>query len=289
VRVCLSCSTPFSGAVWTCPTCGYAPNRVDGVPVFAPEIADGHVGDAEYRLKDLSDAESKHFWFVARSRLIEWAIAQYFPSCRSLLDLGCGAGGVLAALRPRLAGIHIEGADALTSALGYATRRVADASFAQVDIGRLPYDREFDVVGAFDVIEHLDDDGRALEQMHRACTVGGGVIVTVPQHPFLWSAIDEYSCHRRRYTKGDLVRKLRAAGFAIERVTSFTTLLLPALLLVRARRQDAKTLDPSAELRIGSLANAIGHWAGRLERLTIQSGLSFPAGGSLLAIARRTS
>jgi SAM-dependent methyltransferase len=257
------------------------------LPVFAPDLAAGGAGDADYRLDALTQAEQRHFWFVSRFRLIAWAISRYFPSCRSLLDVGCGTGGVLAALQARLPGVRLEAADALTSALHYAAKRLPGVAFAQADIGRLPYDQEFDVIGAFDVIEHLDDDERALREMFRASAPGGGLVVTVPQHPFLWSAVDQFSHHRRRYTRRELQRKLIGAGFRIERMTSFTTLLLPALMAARLTERNPETFDPVAELRIGAATNALFRLLSDIEHAAIRAGLSFPAGGSLLAVARR--
>src|SRR5262249_38474167 len=218
---------------------------------------------------------------------IAWAIARYFPHCTSLLDVGCGSGGVLAALRARFPQLRVEAGDALREALDCARRRLPDVSFVQIDVGRLPYDGEFDVACAFDVIEHLDDDEHALGEMHRACRVGGGVIITVPQHPFLWSAVDDYSRHRRRYSRRELVGKLRRAGFTVERATSFLTLLLPALVAARWQKRDAASLDPGAELRIGSALNSVLDAVCRVEASAIAAGLSLPAGGSLLVVARR--
>ena len=74
-----------------------------------------------------------------------------------------------------------------------AVSRVPDVQLYQLDGRRLPFEEEFDVVGAFDVLEHVDDDGLVLAQMHQATKPGGGIIVSVPQHPWLWSAVDEFS------------------------------------------------------------------------------------------------
>ena len=63
----------------------------------------------------------------------------------------------------------------------------------QMDARSIPYTDEFDVVGAFDVLEHVEQDAEALSAMYRACRTGGGILITVPQHKFLWSAVDEYA------------------------------------------------------------------------------------------------
>jgi len=111
----------------------------------------------------------------------------------------------------------------------------------------------------------------------------------VPQHPWLWSGVDEYSHHFRRYTRPQLVERIRAAGLVVEHVTSFMTLILPAMLLSRATTRDAASLDPAAELKIGTLANAVCGALCACERWPLAAGWSLPAGGSLLAIARKPS
>jgi SAM-dependent methyltransferase len=262
---------------------------IDGVPVLAPELARGNPTDADYGYDELHAAEGRHFWFTNRSQLIAWSVRRYFPNATSFFDVGCGTGGVLDALRIAAPGLELTGADALLSGLAYARRQLPHVRLAQVDIRRLPYDREFDLVGAFDVLEHLDDDDRALAEMYRSTAVGGGLIVTVPQHPFLWSALDDYSRHRRRYTRHQMIGAIERAGYVIARATSFMTLTLPVQLLSRLRKQNLATLDPAAEMRLNPVVNAILGALCRVERLAIAAGVSLPIGGSLLVVARRTS
>ncbi len=75
----------------------------------------------------------------------------------------------------------------------------------QFDACAIPYKAEFDVIGAFDVIEHIEEDTAALTQMYQALKPGGGLLITVPQHRFLWSAVDEMSYHKRRYHRNELI------------------------------------------------------------------------------------
>jgi SAM-dependent methyltransferase len=286
---CASCQTALDGATWNCSACGFASSIIDGVTVLAPELARGNPDDANYRYAELHAAERTHFWFTNRSRLIAWAVRHYFPGATSFFDVGCGTGGVLDVLRSSLQGVRLVGADALLAGLAFAKDQLPDAAFVQLDIRKLPFDREFDVIGVFDVLEHLDDDEQALREMHRATTVGGGLIVTVPQHRFLWSALDDYSHHRRRYTRRQLISVVRRAGYVVERATSFMTLTLPAQLASRVRKQNLATLDPVAEMRLNPVINAaLGALCGA-ERAAIAAGVSLPIGGSLLLVARRTS
>ena len=154
-----------------------------------------------------------------------------------------------------------------------------------MDFRCLPLRAAFDVAGAFDVIEHLDDDGEALEAMRAAVKPGGGVLVTVPQHPSLWSASDDFAHHRRRYTRRELRAKIESAGLRVVRVTSFASIVLP--LMAISRWIPRREYDPELELRIGAGANAVLSALSAIERTVIAAGLSLPAGGSLLAVAER--
>ena len=154
-----------------------------------------------------------------------------------------------------------------------------------MDARRIPFENEFDVIGAFDVLEHIDEDEAVLVQMHEALVSGGGIILTVPQHPWLYSSFDELSGHRRRYTRRDLLRKLRAAGFDPLHVTSFTSFALPLLAASRLRRPQ---IDLERELSIPGLFNRALLAVASLEQAVIRSGVSLPAGGSLLAVAVRS-
>ena len=156
----------------------------------------------------------------------------------------------------------------------------------QADVTRLPLRGEFDVVGAFDVLEHVPDDAAAIREIARSVRPGGGVVITVPQHAWLWSGLDEYAGHQRRYSRAALVSLVGSAGLRPVLVTSFVSLLLPALLLSRAA-QRGKTVDPLQEFRIAPAANRVAGWMMTAERALIRGGLSLPAGGSLLLVARR--
>lgn len=287
MRLCLRCDARFDGIDWTCPRCAFAPCVDRSIPTFAPALADGNAADAVYHHDVLNQAEAEHFWFDARRHLIVWAIRRYLGDPRSLLDVGCGNGGMLAAIRRGFPAARLAGCDALRAALSFAKTRVPDASLVQLDIHHLPFDREFEVVTAFDVLEHLDDDELVLRQMYRATTVGGGLVLSVPQHRWLWSALDVSTGHRRRYTRRELADKVRRAGFTVVAATSFITLLLPMLAVARFAKRRAAGLDRDAEFRLAPTANAAFGAVCRLERTAIERGVSFPIGGSLLLVGRR--
>lgn len=235
----------------------------------------------------IAEAEPGSFWFRARSRLIVSTLRRHFPRAQSLLEVGCGTGFVLGAIREAFPEIRLVGAELFPEGLEVARRRLPDLELVELDATRMPYVDEFDVVGAFDVLEHIDDDVAALHGIRKALRPGGGAVLLVPQHPRLWSRMDVVAGHARRYTRRELLRKVRDAGLEPVQATSFVSTLLPALVVSRvARRVLRRPYDPVAELRPTAL-NRVFERVLDGERRLIERGLSLPVGGSLLVVARR--
>jgi len=286
VKRCLFCETSFASEGWECPGCGRSPERRGPFPLFAPSLLEETGRDADYAHDAIAAAELRHFWFRSRRRLVVWALRRYFPSAASVLEIGCGTGFVLEGVREAFPGWRLAGTDALVASLERTAPRLPGTALYQMDARRLPFREEFDVVVALDVIEHVDEDREVLGEFFRALPPGGGVLLTVPQHPWLWSPLDDWSHHRRRYTRGELTEKLGRAGFRLERATSFSSLILPFLIAAR-KRPVGDRFDPLQELRIPGALNALLKMPAALERGLIRAGMSFPAGGSLLVVARR--
>lgn len=285
MKICDSCACRFESADWRCPRCGHAPGASEDAIVFASAPQHSPPGfKAEY-FDGLERLEATNFWFRARTRLILWALDSHFPHARSFVDVGCGDGLVLSGIRRHRPQVALAGTEPFAEGLHVARRRVPDVALFQADARRLPFEEEYDVAGAFDVLEHIDTDERALQQIFRAVRPGGGLIVTVPQHRVLWSALDDYSCHQRRYSRSELVGKVEGAGFRVVKVTSFVSFLLPAMLLSRVRQR--RDVDPMMEFRIPTPIDRLFERLIDLERICIRWGVSFPAGGSLLLIAKR--
>jgi SAM-dependent methyltransferase len=203
-----------------------------------------------------------------------------------MLEVGCGTGFVLQGVHETFPTMRLAGGEPSLAGLVVARQRVPGAQLLQLDAGHLPFDSEWDVVGAFDVLEHLDDDATALAELARAVVPRGTVLLTVPQHPWLWSADDEYGRHRRRYRRGELVARVHGAGLEVVRVTSWVFSLLPLLALSRLRPRPG-SFDPAHELRQGRVTRSVLEAALGAERVLIERGVSFPAGGSLVVVARR--
>lgn len=291
MKFCLECQRSFSASDWHCPHCGHASTERDGILTFAPQLAAQNDGFNPKFFQLMVGVEPMHFWFVARNRILDDVLRKRFTAPAKVLEIGCGTGFVLSGIRAAFPQASLSASDVYTEGLGYAARRVPDAFLFQMDARHIPFREEFDLIGAFDVLEHIEDDEAVLAQLFQACKGGGGVALTVPQHHWLWSRMDDFAHHKRRYTRNDLVGKLERAGFMVEYTTSFISLLLPLMLAARLWRKPAGTemqdqMD-AAGLNIGRLANAAMGAVMVIERGLIRLGLRLPFGGSLLVIAKK--
>lgn len=284
--VCPSCGANDINPQSGCPSCGFMPERVDGFLAWAPELAKLNDGFLPESFEGLARVEAGSFWFRARNELIQWALSKYCSGFRSLLEVGCGTGFVLSGISKAFPSAKIVGSEIYTAGLAFAARRVPTAELLQMDARTLPFSREFDVIAAFDVIEHILEDELVLRNFHRAIKPGGICLITVPQHKWLWSPVDEEACHKRRYTSKELHNKIDAAGFQIVRSSSFVTLLLPLMMLSRlAARHNGKN-GGSKDLELNRTVDGVLEAIMRVEKLLITFGISLPFGGSRIVIAR---
>lgn len=289
MKFCIGCEQTFESVNWQCPHCLQQPDVIEGHFAFAPKLALESEGfEAEY-FAQLANQEAGNFWFRSRNQLVIWALKQYFPKAERLLEIGCGTGFVLSGLKEALPHLFLSGSDVFSEGLSFAAARLPGVELFQMDARRIPFREDFDVIGAFDVLEHVKQDEEVLAQMYQATRKGGGILITVPHHRFLWSPVDEFARHVRRYETTELIEKVSRAGFSIIRITSFVSLLLPLLILSRFKqRLTGKDVDPTAEFNISNLLDATLEKILVVERNLIRAGLSFRAGGSLLLVGGRT-
>lgn len=245
--------------------------------------AGGYVDKAVYLRMAQLDAE--HWWFVARRRILADQIARLsLPGSARILEVGCGPGGNLAMLSRfgRVDAMEIDG----------EARAIASArSGIEVKPGALPHDighevSSFDLVAAFDVIEHVGPDAESIRALTRLLKPGGALIITVPAYQWLWSAHDERHHHKRRYTRS-AVRKLAVdAGLAVEKCSHFNSFLFPMIAGIRSLKKLVETADSPDDKTPSRLVNAALTGIFGSERFPLRY-LSMPFGVSILCIARR--
>lgn len=272
-----------------CADCGNEQQSIQGITCYAPEMIESASGFRSDYFAELFRRESSNFWFIARNKLILQVLSRHCKGFESYLEIGCGTGFVLSGINERFPQARIVGSEVFITGLQFAAQRIPSATLLQLDACRMPFDAEFEVVGAFDVIEHIEDDVTVIEQVHRTLKPGGYFLVTVPQHPWLWSIVDEYARHVRRYSKKELHQKMEGGGFEIIMSTSFVTSLLPAMWLSRlaANKANPDDFDPMDEFNISPLVNSALTGLLKAEVALIGAGLRFPVGGSRLVLARK--
>jgi SAM-dependent methyltransferase len=268
---------------------------IDGIPCYAPDIAESYDSYPAEGFDVTVQVEERSFWCRSRNRLLVQLLRRAVPSGRPqrMLEIGCGTGNVLSALRA-IPELELIGSEVYLNGLRHARDRRPEITFIQLDATRMPFREEFDILGAFDVLEHIDDDERVMANVREALRPGGVFVVTVPQYQWMWSELDELVKHRRRYSRADLLGRLRRAGFEIVRCTSFVSTLFPAMAAVRLLsrgRSAAPSRDTRAafarHVRLPGAANAMGDVVMRIDERLIAAGLSLPFGGSLAVVARR--
>ena len=177
--------------------------------------------------------EETHWWFVGRRKLFSRELLQAnINHDARVLDVGTSTGTNLRMLRAlgfrRVTGIDCsEEAIAFCHAKGLGPVQLGD-------ICALPFpDDSFDLVLATDVIEHVDDDARALREVLRVLRPGGKALITVPAFSSLWGLQDDKSFHKRRYTMPTLLSKVGAAGLTPNTYYYFNYLLFAPIWLAR--------------------------------------------------------
>lgn len=262
-----------------------------GVMQFAPHISGASEGYDPVWYEELAGLEAKNFWFVARNRLIRWLAERHLPAKGSYLEVGCGTGFVLQMLHKTFSEWQVYATEVQPEGIEFAQKRVpSDVTFFQMDACNIPFRDEFDVIGAFDVIEHIPDDVTAIAQIYSALRPGGYFMLSVPQHMFLWSKYDEAGCHFRRYSSSEIESKLKASGFNILVSTSFNSLLLPLMMLSRALKKEDSSghVDVLEELRLSSSVNNGLSVILGIEFQMIRLGIKFPVGGSRIVFAQKS-
>jgi SAM-dependent methyltransferase len=158
----------------------------------------------------------------------------------------------------------------------------------------MPFENEFDAIGAFDVLEHIEDDVKVIQEVLKSLKKGGLFLISVPQHQWMWSINDDIAYHKRRYSRKELQHKLTKAGFEIVYVSSFVFMLFPAMYISRFFKQrkitvitDKIKIKEMNELQLNPIINTIFGWFMKADFFLIKLGISLPLGGSLIAVAKK--
>jgi SAM-dependent methyltransferase len=233
--------------------------------------------------RQMAELDQRHWWYRARRQVLAELIRREAmpPSEARVLEIGCGTGHNLAMLA------QFGTVDALE--LDDEARTVAERRLGRAVLSApLPElagiaDRQYDLIAALDVIEHVEDDQAALAAVATKLRPTGKFVITVPAHQWMWSAHDVVNHHKRRYSKAALRRLIEASPLKLEKLGYFNSLLFPLAVAERFAsklrgREDADLKLPSAPLNaaLEAVFGAERHLVGRLP---------LPPGLSLFAVA----
>jgi SAM-dependent methyltransferase len=235
--------------------------------------------------EQMAQLDERHWWYRARRRIISDLIRREvrLGSDARILELGCGTGHNLA----MLAGFgHVDGLELDDEAREMSAQRLGREIMSSPlpELKGVP-DRHYDLIGAFDVIEHIDDDAAALASIATKLKTGGKFVMTVPAHQWMWTAHDVVNHHKRRYSKRRLRRLIEGSPLKLDRLGYFNSLLFPLAIArrlspLRERADDELSLPPKP-------LNAALEHAFAAERHLVGR-LPLPPGLSLFAVASAT-
>jgi SAM-dependent methyltransferase len=231
----------------------------------------------------MADLDQRHWWYRARRQVLAALIRRLAkpPASASILEIGCGTGHNLAMLQEFG---HVDALELDEEVRSVAEQRLGRhvMSTPLPELAGVP-ERHYDLIGAFDVIEHIDDDRAALASVASRLKPGGKLVMTVPAHQWMWSAHDVVNHHKRRYSKTALKRLIEASPLRLDALGYFNSLLFPVAVAERLssklRGKDEADLSvPPAPL------NAALEGVFAVERHLIGR-LPLPPGLSLFAVA----
>lgn len=267
---------------------------VDGIKCFSPEVAIAYEDypDSGFDLTD-KNAESS-FWVSSRNRLFKSMVQRYLsPTGKTkFLEIGCGTGDFIRQIAED-ENLEITGSEIYLKGLQYAKKNLPNVDFIQFDVTRGTIGDQFDMIATFDVIEHVENDAAALSNINQMLSMDGILIISVPQHMFLWSKLDEIVKHKRRYSRRELLAKLEKNGFEIDYATSFLFVLFPLMLVSRILdkgqdRSGSSEAELEKRVKFSGVLNRVFDLFMRIDEALIRLGLSLPFGGTLLVVARKS-
>ncbi len=243
---------------------------------------------------NLFAVEDRHFWFRARNRVISALVSQAvagLPPGHRVLEIGCGDGNVLRFLERACPDAVLVGMDLYDEGLQYARRRTSSCHLVRGDVTQSPFGTTFQVIGMFDVLEHIADDRAILRDLWNLLDHRGTLLLTVPAHGHLWSHFDEAAGHCRRYRLDDLRAKLEEAGYQVEYLTQYMASIHPLVWLNRKARPKVRTTEDvvQRELRIVPVLNEVLSFLLSCEAKWVAKRRRLPFGASLLVVAKKQS
>jgi len=272
---------------YQCDFCGFQAHKKNGIIFFDPELS--RISD-DYDKEDLDilyRAENNFFWLRSRKDFIKNLFHKYVAKTDKIIEIGAGTGNIAQALLSD--GYDVTVGEIYENGIRYSQQRGIKKAY-QFDVKRLPFKEHFDVVGMFDVLEHLDNDDLVLRNIRQALKMGGKAIITVPAHKKLWNYNDVLARHKRRYELKELKNIFLKNGFEIITAKNFFVFILPLLyvraVLNRNSSSSLKNQNVMATFKINSIIGGILFLMLKLENKLLKH-VSPSFGGSIAIVARK--
>ncbi len=183
--------------------------------------------------EQMAQLDQRHWWFTARRRILAELIERVVkpPKDARILELGAGTGHNLPMLS-RFGTVEASELDPIARELASERlgREVKEAALP--DLSMFPAD-SYDLIALLDVLEHVPDDKASLAAIMTRLKPGGALLLTVPANPWMWTAHDVAHHHHRRYRKSEIDKLARDAGYKVELLSPFNSLLFPPIAAVR--------------------------------------------------------
>lgn len=240
--------------------------------------------------KTYFEVEKKHWLMVVRRMVVEDSLKAYSekkPDKMKVLDFGCGSGILVDELSRK--GYQSYGLDISEEAIKFGNLQ-GIKNLGIIDSHKIDFpDNTFDAVVTLDVLEHLEDEEWALNEISRVLKPGGTAVVMVPAYMFLWGVQDEVAHHYRRYTKGSLLEKIKKTpGLKVLRSSYFNTFLFLPIAFVRIISRVLGIKGRESDFDINSpLMNKFFFSIFNTER-NILKHINFPVGVSVLAVFKKS-
>lgn len=234
----------------------------------------------------MAELDELHWWYRARRDILASLIERRIglPADARILEIGCGTGHNVMMLK------RFGEVDAIE--IDEAARTLASERLG-IPVGSAPLpdltgvaEGAYDMIAILDVLEHVEADRDALESMARKLKPRGRILITVPAHPWMWSAHDVVNHHQRRYTKKVLRTVVEQAGLKLEMMSYFNSLLFPVAAAARIAGRMTGKEDSDDTLPPGPV-NKLFEFLFGLERHALGR-VPFPPGVSLVAITSAT-
>ena len=233
--------------------------------------------------QDMVKQQREHWWFRARRKIISNIIRKYTPSnTPRILEVGCGTGGNLLMLTKHG---HVFAIEMDRFAIKYAKQSTG------IDVregwlpDNIPYRQKFDLICMFDVLEHIEDDRKALLQIKGFLNPKGILIITVPAYSWLYGTHDKLLHHHRRYSSKDLLKAIAYSGIGVIRISHFNTFLFPLVIVTRLFDMLRISEESIGYSKPNILINQLFYRIFSLERFIVTK-FKLPFGSSIFAVCR---